>query len=352
MCDCPEIKSFANKSDMKIIGKNTITINDSCSKNQSSIRDFTDENFTVKSLINWTPLGKKCPIHLVADRNFYIPEESISELSLDYSSGESSETYQSVIKHDVACGSDGDEGEFQDNEHNDNDNDVINEDIDSFISENKCRVEPKNIEHISEIPNENKSDIEYTLAIIYPDIFKYQMFLEQIIIDEGFEICRKQILQMTPEQASEFFIEKYGELQFPRLIAYMSSSPIVVFVIAKYQAINDWLQLIGPEEITKAKLYYPDCIRAKYGNDEQFENAVHGSGSYAAARREIRFFFPDFILEPILTGDKVEQYLWNTINHVLQKGIKLCCKIKPEDPLLWLADWLLKNNPNKPQSNE
>lgn len=92
MCDCSEIKSFADKSDMKIIGKNTTTINDSCSMNQSSIRDFTDENFTVKSLINWTPLGKKCPIHLVDNRNFYIPEENISELSLDYSSGESSET--------------------------------------------------------------------------------------------------------------------------------------------------------------------------------------------------------------------------------------------------------------------
>lgn len=29
-----------------------------------------------------------------------------------------------------------------------------------------------------------------------------------------------------------------------------------------------------------------------------------------------------------------------------------CCKIKPEDPLLWLADWLLKNNLNKPRSKE
>ncbi|KAK0091327.1 hypothetical protein PV326_003387 [Microctonus aethiopoides] len=338
MGDCKEIKSFADKSNMKIIGKNTTTINDSCSMNQSSIRDFTDENFVVKSLINWTPLGKKCPIHLVDNRNFYIPEENISEFSLDYSSGDSSETYQSVIKHNVACGFDGDE------EFHDEDDDDIDEDIDSAVSENKCRDESEHVDQISEIHNKNKSDIEYTLAIIYPDTIKYQMFIEQIIIDEGFEICRKQILQMTPEQTSEFFIDKYGKLQFPRLIACVSSSPIVVFVIAKYQAINDWLQLIGPEEVGKAKLYYPNSIRAKYGNDEQFENAIHGSCSYAAAKREIRFFFPDFILEPILTGNKMEQYLWNTINH--------CCKIKPEDPLLWLADWLLKNNLNKPRSKE
>lgn len=151
--------------------------------------------------------------------------------------------YQSVNKHDVACGFDGEE-EFQDE-----DDDEMDEDIDSAVSENKWRVESEHNDQISEIHNKNKSDIEYTLAIIYPDTIKYQMFIEQIIIDEGFEICRKQILQMTPEQTSEFFIDKYGKLQFPRLIAYMSSSPIVIFVIAKYQAINDWLQLIGPEEV-------------------------------------------------------------------------------------------------------
>ena len=49
-------------------------------------------------------------------------------------------------------------------------------------------------------------------------------------------------------------------------------------------------------------------LRAIYGTDDQ-RNALHGSESFSAAEREIRFFFPDSIIEPIPTGQAAKDYL-------------------------------------------
>lgn len=37
---------------------------------------------------------------------------------------------------------------------------------------------------------------------------------------------------------------------------------------------------------------------------------------------------------------------------ILAKTILKCCKVKPADPILWLANWLLTNNPYKPKMPE
>ncbi|XP_011068739.1 PREDICTED: nucleoside diphosphate kinase homolog 5-like [Acromyrmex echinatior] len=47
-----------------------------------------------------------------------------------------------------------------------------------------------------------------------------------------------------------------------------------------------------------------------------------------------------------------EDFLWETINPVLVEGLIMCCKQKPADPILWLAHWLILNNPNKPKLPE
>jgi nucleoside diphosphate kinase homolog 5 len=105
--------------------------------------------------------------------------------------------------------------------------------------------------------------------------------------------------------------------------------------------------LIGPTNSIRARELEPNSIRAKYGLNEQ-SNAVHGSDSQASAEREIRFFFPRSVIEPIPTGQLANDYLEKQVNSTLLKGITQLCKEKPADPVIWLADWLLKNNPNKP----
>lgn len=103
----------------------------------------------------------------------------------------------------------------------------------------------------------------------------------------------------------------------------------------------------GPTNSKKARETQPETIRAKYGTDEQC-NAVHGSDSLAAAEREIRFFFDRSIIEPVPTNQQAKDYLELKLNPTLLKALTQLCKEKPVDPITWVADWLLANNPYKP----
>ncbi|XP_034951532.1 nucleoside diphosphate kinase homolog 5 [Chelonus insularis] len=199
--------------------------------------------------------------------------------------------------------------------------------------------------------SKQERDIEFTLAIIKPDALQYRRIIKKIIIDEGFEICNEKKLQMTADQMFEFYSRKDEKSELSTEIDYMVSGPIIVLVLCKHQAVNDWIDLIGPQKVSDAILYFPDSIRAKFGNkQDDYKNAVHGSTSYKIAQEEIKFFFPNFIFEPILTGYGIESYLQNNICEILSKGIIHCCKEKSEDPLLCLSKWLLDNNPNKPKT--
>eukprot|EP00072_Mus_musculus_P063311 XP_011245326.1 PREDICTED: nucleoside diphosphate kinase homolog 5 isoform X3 [Mus musculus] len=89
-------------------------------------------------------------------------------------------------------------------------------------------------------------------------------------------------------------------------------------------------------------------LRAIYGTDE-LRNALHGSNDFAASEREIRFMFPAVIIEPIPIGQAAKDYINLYVAPTLLQGLTELCKEKPPDPYLWLADWLMKNNPNKPK---
>ncbi|XP_064651264.1 nucleoside diphosphate kinase homolog 5-like [Lineus longissimus] len=190
--------------------------------------------------------------------------------------------------------------------------------------------------------------VERTLAIIKPDAVHRAEEIEDIILRSGFTILQKRRVHLTPEQASDFYAEHFGKLFFPSLVAYMSSGPIIAFVLSKEKAITYWRELIGPTNTLKARQTHPDCLRAIYGTDDQ-RNALHGSDSLSSGEREIRFFFPDSVVEPIPTGQAARDYLSKSVNPTLLKGLTELCKQKPSEPVTWLADWLLENNPNKPR---
>lgn len=190
--------------------------------------------------------------------------------------------------------------------------------------------------------------VERTLAIIKPDAVHKSEEIQDIILRSGFAILQKRRVHLTPEQASDFYAEHYGKLFFASLVAYMSSGPIIALVISRDQAISYWRELIGPTNTIKARQTHPDCLRAIYGTDDQ-RNAIHGSETFSQAEREIRFFFPDSVIEPVPVGQAAKDYLSRKVNPTLLKGLTELCKQKPMDPVIWLADWLLENNPNKPK---
>jgi nucleoside-diphosphate kinase len=62
--------------------------------------------------------------------------------------------------------------------------------------------------------------------------------------------------------------------------------------------------------------------------------------------------FISVILEPLVIGKAVTDYLAESVKPTLLEGLAQLCEVKPVDPVVWLADWLLMNNPNKPKTDE
>lgn len=193
--------------------------------------------------------------------------------------------------------------------------------------------------------------VERTLALIKPDAVNKANEIETVLLNHGFTVLQKRRVVLTAEQCSDFYSEHYGKKFFPSLVAFMTSAPIVAMVLAKENAIQQWRELIGPTNSNTAKETNPDSIRALYGTNEQ-RNAVHGSDSAVSAEREIRFFFPNCIVEPIPTGQSAKDYLEQNVNKTLIKALTALCKEKPKDPVSWLADKLTELNPYKPKLSQ
>ncbi|XP_074012516.1 nucleoside diphosphate kinase homolog 5 isoform X1 [Numenius arquata] len=190
--------------------------------------------------------------------------------------------------------------------------------------------------------------VERTLALIKPDIVDKEEEIEDCILRSGFLILQKRKLQLSPEQCSNFYADQYGKVFFPNLTAYMSSGPLVAMVLARHCAVSYWKELLGPSNSIRARRTHPHSLRALYGTDE-LRNALHGSLNISTAEREIRFMFPEVILEPIPAGQRARDYLNLYIKPTLLAGLTALCKEKPADPMIWLADWLIEQNPNKPR---
>ncbi|KFP72461.1 Nucleoside diphosphate kinase 5, partial [Acanthisitta chloris] len=195
---------------------------------------------------------------------------------------------------------------------------------------------------------EPQTFVERTLALIKPDVIDKEEEIEDLILRSGFLIVQKRKLHLSPEQCSNFYADQFGKVFFPNLTAYMSSGPIVALVLARHCAVSYWKELLGPSNSIRAQRTHPHSLRALYGTDK-LRNALHGSHSIASAEREIKFMFPEVIPQPVPTGQSARDYLNLHVKPTLLAGLTALCREKPADPMIWLADWLIKHNPNKPR---
>lgn len=89
-----------------------------------------------------------------------------------------------------------------------------------------------------------------------------------------------------------------------------------------------------------------------YGSDGT-QNATHGSDSPMSALREIKFYFPSLVLEPLLHAEVAKDYITQRLQPALSKALTALAREKPSaekfEAITFLADYLLKNNPNKPR---
>ncbi|OZN50204.1 nucleoside-diphosphate kinase [Gallibacterium anatis] len=131
--------------------------------------------------------------------------------------------------------------------------------------------------------------LERTLAIIKPDIIERHLIgaiisrLEQA----QFSIVAMKMVHLNQQQAAGFYAEHEGKPFFENLIAFMTSTPVVVLVLEKENAIADYRALMGKTNPAEANM---GTLRRDFALDGS-RNSVHGSDSIQSAEREIAYFF-------------------------------------------------------------
>ena len=128
-----------------------------------------------------------------------------------------------------------------------------------------------------------------TLSIIKPDAVKagYADSINLMIENSGLKILKKKELNLTTEQAKEFYSVHSDKPFYDELCKFMTSGPIIVQMLEGENAIELYRKVMGatnPEEAEE------NTIRKKFATSIQ-ENAVHGSDSEENALKELKFFF-------------------------------------------------------------
>ena len=133
------------------------------------------------------------------------------------------------------------------------------------------------------------SSIEQTLSIIKPDAVQRDLVskIQEKFIESKFKIIKTKKIQISKEEAGEFYKVHQTKPFYDRLCAYLSSGPIIVMVLEGENAIQENRKIMGSTDPKKAE---DGTLRKLYGISID-KNSVQGSDSEDNAKKEIDFFF-------------------------------------------------------------
>lgn len=128
-----------------------------------------------------------------------------------------------------------------------------------------------------------------TFTIIKPGAVENEHIgsILSMISKSGFWIAAMKYEKLSKKQAKEFYSVHRDKPFFSELVDFMTSGPIVVAILEKENAVEDYRKLIGATDPSSAE---EGTIRKLFAESIQ-RNAVHGSDSDKNARIESDFFF-------------------------------------------------------------
>ncbi|CCM10094.1 Nucleoside diphosphate kinase [Cardinium endosymbiont cEper1 of Encarsia pergandiella] len=147
----------------------------------------------------------------------------------------------------------------------------------------------------------NKIQENYTFSMIKPDAVQANHIgaILSMIEKAGFSIDAITMLQLTPIVAEHFYAVHSDRPFYKSLCAFIASSPVVVMVLQKENAVADLRRLMGATNPVEAA---EGTIRKIFATSIDY-NAIHGSDSDETAALETSFFFPgcDLLLKKAST---------------------------------------------------
>ena len=131
--------------------------------------------------------------------------------------------------------------------------------------------------------------MEQTLSIIKPDAVERNLAekIKEKFLENKLTIKHQKKIQISKEEAAEFYKVHQTKPFYDRLCNYLSSGPIVVMILEGENAISINRKIMGATDPQKAD---KGTIRKEFGISID-KNSVHGSDSQDNAKKEIDFFF-------------------------------------------------------------
>ena len=133
------------------------------------------------------------------------------------------------------------------------------------------------------------NSVEQTLSIIKPDAVERNLAekIKEKFLKNKLYIKNQKKIQISKEEAAEFYKVHQTKPFYERLCNYLSSGPIVVMILEGENAIALNRKIMGSTDPLKAE---EGTIRKEFGISID-KNSVHGSDSKDNAKKEIDFFF-------------------------------------------------------------
>ena len=131
--------------------------------------------------------------------------------------------------------------------------------------------------------------IEQTLSIVKPDAVERNLTenIKKVFSENNLKIVQERKIQLSKEEAAEFYKVHQTKPFYERLCNYLSSGPITVMILEGEDAIKANRRIMGATDPKNAD---EGTIRKQYGLSID-KNSIHGSDSIENAKKEIEFFF-------------------------------------------------------------
>jgi nucleoside-diphosphate kinase len=149
-------------------------------------------------------------------------------------------------------------------------------------------------------------DRERTFFMIKPDGVQRNLIGEVVsrVLCKGYRICAMKMMRIDVATAKRHYAEHDGKPFFPDLVSFITSGPVVAFVLEGDNVVTGIRQMMGRTNPLDSP---PGTIRGDLGIDLS-RNVVHGSDSKASAIREISIFFKDSEISTYVRQDEAWIY--------------------------------------------
>ena len=182
------------------------------------------------------------------------------------------------------------------------------------------------------------AESEVSLLLIKPDATAVAPSILSMLNATPLTIEHNASLTLTASTLNTLFPNQPQQLK-----DHLLSGPCTALILRAPDAVAQLRTLAGPMDPAEAKTSAPRSIRATYGSDT-VKNAVHVSFSAKDAIREISVLFPTW--QGAKSSD-TKDYLRQNVVPVLTDALTEMCTVMPQNPVRWLADYLVKSEKRK-----